>query len=74
MDEYDNPISAEYVKEALEEYSDLIKYLNDWDEGVFSVTRQEYNDIPANLIEAYKMYRVEKNNFLKEKSKKNHGT
>lgn len=40
---------------ALFEYKSVIQYLVDMDSGLFTLTRQEYDQLPASLVEAQRI-------------------
>jgi hypothetical protein len=49
-------ITTQQLRDAFIEYSSLLSFLNDWERGLFTVTLDEYQRLPATLIDVRKMY------------------
>lgn len=62
-------IPVERIRAALSEYTRLFQYLEDWDNGAFTMTEQDYLSKPALLMEIRRLFKQRKADFLAPKTK-----
>ena len=60
MDENRERITPEDRRSALKEYSDVLRFVHDWDSGLFTLSQSEYLNLPEVVRVGMNLYREEK--------------
>jgi hypothetical protein len=53
-------IDPSEVVALVEEHHDLIQFLTDWENGLFTMSKADYESIPATLVEARRIFQSAK--------------
>ena len=58
VDEEWNVIRKEDVRKCLDDWYDVIQFLEDWENRLFVLLYQDYDRLPAVIVDFRKMYRL----------------
>ena len=58
IDEEWNIIRKEDVRKCLDDWYDVIQFLEDWENRLFVLLYQDYDQLPAIVVDFRKMYRL----------------
>lgn len=57
----EEPITAEEAEAIVEEFREVVQFIIDWESGLFTMSKRDYETMPAPMVSARRIYNKVKN-------------